>query len=119
MGHAGPPRFGGPEDQDERGAAREQTRPRGRRPKRPDATPEQLAARAQDAEARRADRERKERTRRLIRMGGVLAAYGFSEPEQVEEILDRMLGSRMGPTRLREVGVRETDRWPPNARGGG
>lgn len=72
----------------ERQAARETEAeiPKQRSGKRPDASPEQLAARAQDAKVGGAHDERKKSTRWLIRMGEMLAAYGFSEPAQVEEI---------------------------------
>ena len=81
--------------------------PRGTRP-----TPEQKAARQQLAEARRATLERKKRTRRLIQMGGVVAAYGFEEPAEVERVVRRVLGSEENREWAAEQGLRRTERWP-------
>ena len=53
----------------------------------PNPTPEQKRARDQLADARRAELERKRRTRRLIQLGGVLAAHDFGSPEQVDELM--------------------------------
>lgn len=80
---------------------------RGSRP-----TPEQLEKRKLLQENRHKERERKKRTRELIQMGGVCAAFGFESPEQVEQILTALTRSRKGPERLSEMGVKETDRWP-------
>lgn len=57
------------------------------RERRPRATPEQLRARREAAEARVNKLARKRRTRELIRMGGVCAHYGFTSPEQVDELM--------------------------------
>lgn len=81
-------------------------------PKVPNPTPEQLAARQQLAEARTKQITRKKRTRQLIQMGGVMAAYGFETPEQVEEIVRAVLTSKKGPGRVLSLGVRPTDKWP-------
>lgn len=81
--------------------------PRGTKP-----SPEQKAAREQLAEARRVTLERKKRTRRLIQMGGVLAAYGFESPEQVERIVRALLGSEGNREWAEEQGVKRTERWP-------
>jgi hypothetical protein len=51
------------------------------RKKRPNPTPEQLAARQQLAEARMKTLQRKKRTRQLIQVGGVMAAWGIDTPE--------------------------------------
>ena len=59
-------------------------RPRRRTPR---PTEEQKAAREELAAARENDLARKKRTRELIRMGGVLAAHGFTKPEQVDELM--------------------------------
>lgn len=83
-----------------------------RRRRQPDPTAEQKAARQQLADARQKEIDRKKRTRQLIQMGGVCAAFGFDSPEQVEEILAAVTHSRSGPDRLRKLGVRETERWP-------
>ena len=64
------------------------------------------------ADARAKTLARKRRTRRLIQMGGVMAAYGFETPEQVEEIVRAVLASRRGPARVMGLGVRPTDKWP-------
>ena len=79
----------------------------GRRP-----TPEERQARRQLAQARAAKEDRKRRTRQLIQMGGVMAAYGFTTPEQVEEIVEAVLHSKSGPARVLRAGVQPTDRWP-------
>lgn len=78
----------------------------------PRATAEQMRARQELADARAAKAERKKRTRRLIQMGGVLAAYGFETPEQVEEIVQAVLSSKRGPARVLDLGVRPTPKWP-------
>ena len=52
----------------------------GRR-RRPNASPEQLAARKQDADARQRTTARKKRTRDLIQVGGVFSAWGIDTPE--------------------------------------
>lgn len=80
---------------------------RGQRP-----TPEQMRARQELADARAKKQARKVRTRRLIQMGGVLAAYGFSDPEQVDELIRAVLTSQKGPARVLGLGVRPTDKWP-------
>lgn len=82
------------------------------RPKAPNPTPEQLAARQQLAGARAKQLFRKKRTRQLIQMGGVMAAYGFETPEQVEEIVRAVLTSKKGPARVLGLGVQPTDKWP-------
>lgn len=64
------------------------------------------------ADARAKTLARKRRTRRLIQMGGVMAAYGFETPEQVEEIVRAVLSSRRGPGRVMGLGVRPTEKWP-------
>ncbi len=88
--------------------ARERTRmPRGTRP-----TPEQKAAREQLTEARRSTLERKKRTRRLIQMGGVLAAYGFETPEQAEAVMRDLVGDECHKLTLEAHGVKPTERWP-------
>ena len=53
----------------------------------PNPTTEQKRAREQLADARRKTLERKRRTRRLIQLGGVLAAHGFGSPEQVDDLM--------------------------------
>ncbi len=81
--------------------------PRGTRP-----TPEQKAARAQLADARKRLLERKKRTRNLIQMGGVLKAYGFDTDQQADVLMRAMVGSPMNRDWLREQGVRVTEKWP-------
>ncbi len=80
---------------------------RGKRP-----TPEQKRARAQLGEARQASVERKKRTRRLIQMGDVLKSYGFESPEQVDELMQVMVGDGENRQWLTEHGVQHTERWP-------
>ncbi len=80
---------------------------RGTRP-----TEEQRKARAQLAEARARVLERKQRTRKLIQLGGVVAAYGFQTPEQVDLLMRAMVGDAGNREWLRERGVRRTERWP-------
>jgi len=71
----------------------------------PNPTPEQKAAREQLAEARRKVLERKRRTRRLIQMGGVLAAHGFESPEQADELMAALSRSEGWAEWLRGRGV--------------
>ncbi len=80
--------------------------PRGTRP-----TEEQKAAREQLTEARARVLERKQRTRKLIQLGGVLAAYGFDSPEQVDLLMRAMVGDEENRRWLRERGVTRTERW--------
>ncbi len=75
-------------------------------------TPEQKQARTQVAETRMRVLERKERTRKLIQMGGVLAAYGSESTEQVDELLHAIVDDQENWQRLRERRVTVTDRWP-------
>ncbi len=83
--------------------------------RRPKATPEQLAAREELAEARRKSLERKKRTRRLIQVGGVMAAWGIDSPEQAEELMRCLTSEEHKGWRrylLGTLGARRTDRWP-------
>ena len=73
---------------------------------------EQLKARRQALEARARQQERKRRTRQLIQLGGVLAAWGFDTPEQVEATLQELSATAAGRRRLAARGVRRTGRWP-------
>ncbi len=73
---------------------------------------EQLKARRQALEARARQAERKRRTRQLIQLGGVLAAWGFDTPEQVEALLQEITASMAERRRLATRGVRRTERWP-------
>ncbi len=73
---------------------------------------EQLKARRQALEARARQAERKRRTRQLIQLGGVLAAWGFDTPEQVEAVLQELSATAAGRRRLAARGVRRTGRWP-------
>ncbi len=50
-------------------------------------TAEQKAAREGLAASREKELARKKRTRELITMGGILAAHGFTKPEQVDELM--------------------------------
>ena len=47
----------------------------------------QKAAREELAGARKNELARKKRTRDLIQLGGVCAHYGFTKPEQVDELM--------------------------------
>ncbi len=83
--------------------------------KRPNPTPEQLAARRELAEARQRTLERKKRTRRLIRVGGVMAAWGIEEPEQAEDLMRQLTSAENKGWRRFLLGTlrgRRTDRWP-------
>jgi hypothetical protein len=85
------------------------------RRRRPNATPEQLAARQQDADARQRTAARKKRTRELIRVGGVFSAWGIDTPEQAEELMRRLTSADHKEWRRYLLGalkVRRTDRWP-------
>ncbi len=73
---------------------------------------EQLKARRQALEARARQAERKRRTRQLIQLGGVLAAWGFDTPEQVEATLQELAATAAGRRRLAARGVGRTGRWP-------
>ncbi len=73
---------------------------------------EQLKARRQALEARARQAERKRRTRQLIQLGGVLAAWGFDTPEQVEATLREATATAAGRRRLEQLGIRHTGRWP-------
>ena len=72
----------------------------------------QLKARRQALEARARQAERKRRTRQLIQLGGVLAAWGFDTPEQVEGLLREVTATAAGRRRLAVRGVCRTGRWP-------
>jgi len=72
----------------------------------------QLKARRQALEARARQAERKRRTRQLIRLGGVLAAWGVDTPEQAEALLRDLTATATGRRRLGALGVRRTGRWP-------
>ena len=88
--------------------------PTGRR-RRPNATPEQLAARAQDADARQRTTARKKRTRDIIQVGGVFSAWGIDSPEQAEELMRHLTGAEHKEWRRYLLGAlkaRRTDRWP-------
>ena len=96
-------------------AAMTDARPQPESRRRPDATPEQLAARRELAEARERTLERKRRTRRLIRVGGVMAAWGIEEPEQAEELMRELTSAENKGWRrflLGTLKARRTDRWP-------
>jgi hypothetical protein len=83
--------------------------------RRPNATPEQLAARERDADARQRTAERKRRTRELIQVGGVLCAWGIDSPEQAEELMRRLTSAEHKGWRRYLLGTlkaRRTDRWP-------
>lgn len=83
--------------------------------RRPNATPEQLAARAQDADARERTAERKKRTRELIQLGGVFSAWGIDTPEQAEELMRHLTSADHKEWRRYLLGtlkVRRTERWP-------
>ncbi len=84
--------------------------PRGTRP-----TAEQKAARAQLADARKATLERKQRTRRLIQLGGVLDAWGIKDTHQVESLMRAATAGEGWRQRLQAQGVQPTDRWPGNS----
>ncbi len=72
----------------------------------------QLKARRQALEARARQAERKRRTRQLIQLGGVLAAWGVDTPEQAEALLREATATATGRRRLAALGVRRTGRWP-------
>lgn len=83
--------------------------------RRPNPTPEQLAARRELAQARQTNQERKNRTRRLIQMGGVMAAWGIEDPEQAEELMSTLTSEENRGWRRYLLGTlkaRRTDRWP-------
>ncbi len=77
----------------------------------------QLKARGQALEARARQAERKQRTRQLIQLGGVLAAWGFDTPEQVETTLQELTATLAGRRQLAARGVRRTGRWSVEVEG--
>lgn len=96
-------------------AAMRESCPQPESPRRPGATPEQLAARRELAEARERTSERKKRTRRLIQVGGVMAAWGIESPEQAEELMRTLTSEEHKGWRRYLLGTlkaRRTDRWP-------
>jgi hypothetical protein len=67
------------------------------------------------AEARRKTFERKKRTRQLIQVGGVMAAWGIDSPDQAEELMRRLTSTEHKGWRRYLLGTlraRRTDRWP-------
>ncbi len=78
-------------------------------------TLEQKAARAQLAHARRRVLERKQRTRRLIQLGGVLDAWGVKETQQVESVMRATTVGEGWRPWLQAQGVQPTDGWPGNS----
>ena len=75
----------------------------------------QLAARRDLAEARERKLERKRRTRRLIEVGGVMAAFGIETPEQAERLMETLVdpGREAWRRYLDEtLGAERTERWP-------
>lgn len=59
--------------------------------------------------------ERKVRTRRLIQVGGVMAAWGIEEPAQAEELMRTLTSADNKAWRrylLGTLGAERTDRWP-------
>lgn len=96
------------------GAGRDGESPR-QRQGRPKATPAQLAARERDHEARMRTAERKVRTRRLIQVGGVMAAWGIEDPAQAEELMRTLTEEQHKAWRgylLGTLGAKRTERWP-------
>ncbi len=73
--------------------------------------PERKAARQQLADGRKQTLDRKKRTRRLIRMGGVLAAYGFDSPEQTGTLLGDFVRAEWHKLALGAHGVTPAERW--------
>lgn len=85
------------------------------RRRRSKATSEQLAAREELAQARKRTLERKKRTRQLIQVGGVMAAWGIDSPEQAEELMRRLTSAKHKGWRRYLLGTlraRRTNRWP-------
>ncbi len=78
-------------------------------------TPEQKAARARLADARRTVLERKQRTRRLIQLGGVLDAWGVNDTQQVESLMRATTASEGWKPWRQAQAVQPTDRWPGNS----
>jgi hypothetical protein len=83
--------------------------------RRPNLTPEQLAAREELTEARKKTLQRKKRTRQLIQVGGVMAAWGVDSPEQADELMRRLTSPEHKQWRRYLLGTlktRRTSRWP-------
>ena len=72
----------------------------------------QLKARRQALKARAREAERTRRTRQLIRLGGVLAAWVVETLEQAEALLHDAAATATGRRRLGALGVRRTGHWP-------
>jgi hypothetical protein len=73
---------------------------------------EQLKARRLQIQAHVRDRERRSRTRRLIQVGGVAAAFGIESPELLERLLGGLVASPEARRRLATLGAVRTERWP-------
>ena len=73
---------------------------------------EQLKARRLQIQAHIRERERKTRTRRLIQVGGVAAAFGIESPDVLEQLLSGLVTSPDARRRLLALGAERTDRWP-------
>ena len=83
--------------------------------RRPNPTPEQLEKRRRLAEARERMLGRKRRTRRLIQVGGVMAAFGIDTPQQAERLMETLvdLGRPEWRRYLSEtLGAEQPERWP-------
>lgn len=72
---------------------------------------QQLQARKQALEAQARQKARKERTRRLIQMGGVLAAWGLERPDQVEALLRLVRDSAIRDDVLAALGIADHPKW--------
>jgi protein subunit release factor B len=74
-----------------------------------------LKARRQAMEARmkaeRAERERRDRTRRLIQIGSTLAAFGCPSPQAAEDLLTRLTRKPASRAYLAAHGWERTPRW--------
>ena len=76
---------------------------------------EQLRARRLQIQAHIRDRERRSRTRRLIQVGGVAAAFGIEAPELLERLLAGLVASPEARRRLLALGAARTERWPADS----
>lgn len=73
-------------------------------------TPGPKAVREHLTQARSATLERKQRTRKLIQMGDVLASYGFESSDELDQLMQAMVGNEENRQWLIDRGVQHTER---------
>lgn len=73
----------------------------------------QLKAQRQVIEARVSEQQRKERTHLLCELGGMALAWGITQPEQINTIMEALTRTPEGRALLTSAGATMTWRWPP------